>query len=187
MKILSIIAVAILFASCTTQETFELSKDESSLKWKGSITPDYFHTGSVEITSGSILIENDVLKEGTFEVDMSTIKVEDKDLPDEKKLKLASHLEGADYFNVTGFPKVEVKVSGYTDGNLNTTIKVLGKELKRDIPVSMNKTENSVSFKGKFDIDFDDLKIPGMQPEEGSEDHVQSIVNYELNLTLNKK
>jgi len=187
MKILSIFTAAILLTSCTTQETYELSKDESSLKWRGSITPDYFHTGSVDIISGNIMIENDVLKEGSFEIDMSTIKVEDENLPDEKKVKLVSHLKDADYFNVSGFPKVEVMVSGYTDGNLTTTIKVLGNELKRDIPVSMDKTENSVSFKGKFDIDFDDLKIPGMQPEEGSEDHVQSIVNYELNLTLKKK
>jgi polyisoprenoid-binding protein YceI len=186
MKITAILVGLVLLASCTTQENYTLVKDESSLEWKGSITPDYFHTGNVEISSGTLMIENEAVKEGSFEINMGTISVLDEGLPNEKKSKLIEHLKNEDYFNTAGFPKVTVKVTGYQDGNLQTVLSVLGKELKRDIPVKMTKTESELKFNGNFDVDFDELKLPGMQPEEGSEDHVQSEVNYTLNLVLKK-
>jgi polyisoprenoid-binding protein YceI len=105
----------------------------------------------------------------------------------EKNDKLAKHLKDTDFFSVLKYPNVTVTVNGYNNGKLSTTINVMGKDVKQDIPVKLLKTESSVTISGKFDVDFSALKIEGMQPEKGSDEHVQSVIAYEMNLTLNKK
>lgn len=192
--ILLIAAAAVTLASCGGAEekaaekaTYSIDVNSSSLKWKGSEGPEYFHTGSVKFTDGSVEMEGDKLIGGTFTVDMNSITVEDKELPDEKKGYLTEHLKDTSFFFVADFPKVTVTVDGYEGGKLSTTINVRGQEIKENIAVKLTSNEKTVSISGKFSIDFAALKMEGMEPDPESGDKIDSKVEYDLLLNLNKK
>lgn len=193
-NILLIAAAAVTLASCGGAEekaaekaTYSIDVNSSSLKWKGSEGPEYFHTGSVKFTDGSVEMEGDKLIGGTFTVDMNSITIEDKELPDEKKGYLTEHLKDTSFFFVADFPKVTVTVDGYEGGKLSTTINVRGQEIKENIAVKLTSNEKTVSISGKFSIDFAALKMEGMEPDPESGDKIDSKVEYDLLLNLNKK
>ncbi|MFN5845436.1 MAG: hypothetical protein ACK46O_06980, partial [Flavobacteriia bacterium] len=75
----------------------------------------------------------------------------------------------------------------YEGGKLSTTINVRGQEIKENIPVKLTSNEKSVSISGKFSIDFAALKMMGMEPDPESGDKIDSKIEYDLLLNLNKK
>jgi polyisoprenoid-binding protein YceI len=193
-NILLIAASAVTLASCGGAEektaekaTYTLDVNSSSLKWKGSEGPEYFHTGSIKFLDGTVEMEGDKLINGNFTVDMNAITVEDKELPEEKKGYLTEHLKDTSFFFVAEFPKVTVSVNGYENGKLSTTINVRGQEVKENIPVKLTFKEKTVTISGKFSIDFAALKMEGMEPDPESGDKIDSKVEYDLQLNLNKK
>ena len=168
--------------------TFTIDTAASSLKWKGSKSEEDFHVGSLKFKSGSLTAQGLTNVSGEFVVNMSSIKVEDKELPADKKEMLKGHLSAKDYFDVSKFPEVTVKVSEYKDGKLATTITVLGKEMKQDIPVTLTNDGKKASITGKFDLDFKSLNIEGMKVnEEKPEETIKSVVSFDLNIVLNSK
>ena len=197
MKVLNIImiaAAAVTLASCGGAEeqtaektTYSLDLNKSSLKWKGSKSADYFHTGSVKFLDGSVEMEGDKLVSGSFTIDMNSIVPEDKELPAEKKEYLAAHLKDTAFFFAAEFPKVTVTIDGYEGGKLSTTINVRGQEIKESVPVKLTSTDKNLTIAGKFSIDFAALKMAGMEPDPESGEKIQSKVEYDLNLTLDKK
>ena len=171
--------------------TYSLDADNSSLGWKGTISADYFHTGTVDFKSGSVTMENGELTEGSFVVDMTTIN--DTSLEDPKSEYLAGHLQGTMvdedhpqdlFFNTPDFPTVEVKLGEYKDGKLSTTLMVVGSELTQDVPVEISSDENGASIKGQFTMDFSSLGIPGLSGE--GEGAISPMIEFDLNLMLTK-
>lgn len=194
LNILFIAAAAATITSCggakeeekVEKSTYTLDLKTSSLKWKGSEGPDYFHVGSVKFTSGSIEMEGDKLIGGSFKIDMNTIVAEDATLPDKKKEMLASHLKDTSFFFTTKYPDVAVTINGYENGKLSTVIAVRGQEIKQDIPVDLKKTETSVSIKGKFDLDVSSLKMEGFEPDPETGEKIQDAISFELDIMLTK-
>lgn len=194
LNILFIAAAAVTITSCggakeeelVEKSTYMLDMKASSLKWKGSEGPDYFHTGSVKFTSGSIDMEGDKLLGGTFKIDMNTIVAEDATLPEKKKEMLASHLKDTSFFFTAKYPDVTVTINGYENGKLSTVINVRGQEIKHDVPVNLKKTGTSVSIKGKFDLDVSSLKMEGFEPDPESGEKIQDAIAFELDITLTK-
>jgi polyisoprenoid-binding protein YceI len=167
---------------------FGIDTAASTLKWKGSKSEEDFHVGSLKFKSGSLSAQGTENVKGEFVVDMNSIKVEDKELPDDKKAYLKKHLSEKDYFDVSKFPEVTVKVNGYKDGKLSSTLNVLGKEMKHDIPVKMTNDGNKVTINGTFELDFKELNLEGFKVNtEKPDETIKSIVQYDLNLVLNKK
>lgn len=193
LNFLFIALVAITVASCggsdkvAEKTTYSLDTETSSLKWKGSKSPEYFHVGSVKFTEGSIDMEGENIVAGAFTIDMNSIVAEDATLPEDKKAYLTGHLKDTVFFFTAENPNVTVTVSGYENGKLATIISVLGQEMKQSIPVKVKSDDKKVTINGKFDLDFAALKLAGMQPDPESGEKVLSVVSYELNLTLNKK
>jgi polyisoprenoid-binding protein YceI len=175
-------------ATQTASVNFGIDTAASSLKWKGSKSEEDFHVGSLKFKSGSLTAQGTDNVMGEFVVDMNSIKVEDKEMPDDKKAYLKKHLSDKDYFDVSKFPEVTVKVNGYKDGKLSSTVNVLGKEMKQDIPVKMTNDGSKVTISGNFEMDFKDLNLEGFKVNtEKPDETIKSVVNYELNLVLNKK
>lgn len=193
MKILNTImiaAAAVALVSCGGAEektTYSLDTKNSSLTWKGAKSAEYFHTGTVNFTEGSVEMEGDKLISGTFTIDMNTITSGDDNIPAEKKEYLNAHLKDTAFFFAVKFPNVTVKVDGYENGKLSTVINVRGQEIKQNIPVELVKSEKNVTISGKFSVDFASLNMPGFQPDPESGEKIQSAIEYDLNLTLNKK
>lgn len=193
-------AAAAVMTSCSNTETeevvetttYSLDKEASSLKWAANMGPTYGHTGTVDITEGSIEMEGEDLKSGSFTIDMNTIK--STDLEEPKASVLASHLKGTApdemhpvdmFFNTPKFPNVTVKLGEYKNGKLSLTLSILGKELKQDVAVKLTSDENGASIKGDFPLDFSSLGIPGFQPApDGSQ--INPAVDFNLNVVLKK-
>jgi polyisoprenoid-binding protein YceI len=160
----------------------------STLKWKGSKSEEDFHVGSLKFKSGSLSAQGASNVSGEFILNMGSLVVEDKELPSDKKEMLKRHLAAKDYFDVSKFPEVSVKVNGYKEGKLATTISLLGKEMKQDIPVTLTNNGSKTTIIGTFDLDLKSLNIEGLKVnEEKPDETIKSIVSFDLNIVLNNK
>ena len=193
MRILIMAVIALSLVSCGGEEkkaaektAYNLDVSASTLKWKGSKDSSYFHVGSVKVTEGKIEMEGENLISGTFKIDMNTLIAEDTTLPEDKKTMLATHLKDTSFFFATKFPTVDVKVSGYNDGKLATTINLLGKEIKQDIPVTLAITDAGVELSGKFNLDVTSLNMEGLKPSMPEDKPISPIFEFDMNLLLKK-
>jgi hypothetical protein len=173
--------------------TYTLDQENSSIKWKGQMSPEYFHTGTVDFSEGSITMEGSELTSGSFTVDMTTIKNTDLEAP--KSDYLVGHLTGTMvdeahpqelFFNTPKFPNVKVTVDGYTDSNMDLTISILGKEVKQSVDALLMNDSNEASIKGAFSIDLTSVGIMGLQvnPEDGSQ--ISPMIEFEVIIALTK-
>jgi polyisoprenoid-binding protein YceI len=158
------------------------------LKWKGSKSEEDFHVGSVKFKSGSLTAQGTENITGEFVVDMASMKVEDEKMKQEERDMLKGHLSEVEFFNTGKFNEVKVKVNGYKDGKLSSVLTVLGKEMKQDIPVKISNDGSKFTITGTFDVDFKELGIEGLAVNEKKpEETIKSVVNFDLNLVLNKQ
>ena len=98
-------AAAFVLASCSSDETtneengegsveavtYTLDNANSSIQWKGGMSADYFHSGTVKFSEGSLTVEGEAVT-GSFTVDMTTI--DDTSLEDPKSDDLTGLLQG---------------------------------------------------------------------------------------------
>lgn len=173
--------------------SYQLDKTNSSLVWAANISPEYGHTGTVDISKGSIEMEGDALKAGSFIIDMTTIK--STDLTEPKAGYLKAHLMGTApdekhpvdlFFNTPKYSTVTVTLGEYSNGKLNLTLDILGKKLSQDVDASLTTTENGASIKGDFSLDLTSLKIPGFEPNPEDGSRINPAVDFKLNVALTK-
>ena len=197
---LMIASVALVAASCSSTEdntapeeevevvesvTYTLDAEASSMNWKGSESEDDFHTGSIKFSAGSLTMKGEEVESGSFTVDMTSISVSDE-MPEEKIGYLIGHLGNEDFFNVESFPTTEVTVGAYADGKLDITLNVLGQEIKDNVAVTINTTEEGATMTGDFTVDFASLNVPGFQPDPESGEAISSAIEFTLNIALTK-
>nr|WP_294858961.1 YceI family protein [uncultured Fluviicola sp.] len=174
----------------TTEEnsaiTYHLDATATTLKWKGTYAGDgHTHNGTVKISEGSITYKGDTFEAGSFIVDMKTIE---NDLtPEMGADDLNESIMGEGLFNTAQFPNVEVKINSISDKEIDATLKVAGKEVPAKMPVKIKKTDEKLTAKGKFTIDFSAIDAEGFKPntEKGKEtQYIKPGVDFELNLVL---
>ena len=197
MKLFNVLAVAAAttalvsfqYASNSKHEGdevhYQIDKEHSVLKWKGGKSENYFHVGTVMFKNGELSMDHNMIEKGNFEVDLSTIKVTDENLPEDKRGMLAGHLQTEDFFNVAKYATASVKVGEYKDGKLHTTVTILGVAVSHDVPVTLKADDKTATINGKFDFDFTSANIPGTIPQEGDTEHISPVVSFDLNLILN--
>jgi polyisoprenoid-binding protein YceI len=195
MKLFNVIAIATVTGALVSFQygktikkdevvKYELDKSASKLAWKGGNNENNFHTGVVNFSEGSLEMNKGNVSNGTFTVDLSTIKVTDAGLPDGKKDYLAGHLKNEDFFNVTKYAVAKVTLGEYKDGKLTTTVNLLGVDVKQDVPVVIKKSEKGATISGKFDFDFTAANIPGTIKKEGDTESISPVFSFDLNLTV---
>ena len=166
---------------------YNLDKSGSTLGWKAGKNTNDFHSGIVDFSEGSLTMDKGNVANGTFTVDLSSIKVSDAGLPNEKKDYLAGHLKNEDFFNVSKYATAKVTLGEYKNGKLTTTINLLGVDVKQDVPVEIKKTDKGATITGKFDFDFTSAKIPGVQPQEGDKESISPVFSFDLKLVVKEK
>jgi polyisoprenoid-binding protein YceI len=166
---------------------YELDKSASTLNWKGSESPDDFHIGTVDFSAGSLEMVGDSLVHGEFTVDLLTMKVTDEGMPEEKKGKLVSHLQADDFFNTAVSSKVEVHVHKYEAGKLTAEFTMMGKSFEQTVDVTLTNDDKGATLSGKFNLDLSSLMIPGFQPQEGYDEFIQPIIEFDMNIQMTKK
>jgi polyisoprenoid-binding protein YceI len=179
---------ATVSAESTPSTKFGIDTSTSVLKWKGSKNEKDFHVGSLKFKSGSLTAQGTENITGEFVVDMASMKVEDEKMDQKERDGLKGHLSEAEFFNTGKFNEVKVKVNGYKDGKLSSVLTVLGKEMKQDIPVKLSNDGSKLTIVGTFDVDFKELGIEGLAVNEKKpDDTISSVINFDLNLVLNKQ
>lgn len=166
--------------------TYTLDLQASSLAWKGSEGEDEYHVGTINFSDGSMAMKGEELTEGSFAVDMASMTVTDEGMPEKLKGKLKGHLENDDFFNVPEFPNTQVRINGYSDGNLDLTLTVLGKEVPASVPVSISLTEEGATMTGDFSVNFSGVGMPGLLAEEGEDDSISPEIEFTLNAVMKK-
>ena len=134
----------------------------SVMTWKGT-KPTGSHDGTVSLLSGGMVVENGVLKEGEFVIDMNTIKNLDM-AGSEGAGKIEKHLKASDFFDVTLYPTSKFVITSAleVEGNLavtgNLTIKDVTKSIT--IPASISTTDGTTTFKSElFNINRADFNV----------------------------
>jgi len=88
---------------------YQVDLQKSVIEWIGR-NPNGKHWGTLELSSGSLAV-NAGLLEGSFDIDMTSIKNVDL-AGDELQPVLLSHLESDDFFFTRLFPKARFVISG---------------------------------------------------------------------------
>jgi len=169
--ILAVVFTTMAFANPTNvfKKKLKVDTEKSTVIWKG-YKPTGSHTGTINLTSGSLVMKGDNLVGGSFQVDMSTIK--DK----ENNSKLENHLKSKDFFEIDVYTssKFEIVRSENKEGKTfitgNMTIKDVTEEITFSAIVSetddavvvttetfqINRAKFNITFKSK--TFFNDLK-----------------------------
>lgn len=101
---------AVKATSATFDQSLKVNQNESMLAWEG-YKPTGQHNGTVNITSGELMMKEGMLTGGKFTFDMNSITV--LDLTDEgMNGKLTGHLKSADFFETETYPEATFEITG---------------------------------------------------------------------------
>lgn len=155
-----ILTALILVVGFANAQNKKIDVTKSSIEWIGKKVTGA-HDGTIQLASGTLVMEKSELKGGKFVVDMTTINV--KDLAAGKgKEKLEGHLKADDFFGVDKFATsaLEFKKIAKKSANVYTvtadlTIKGITNPITFDITVDKNKaTASLIVDRTKYDIKY---------------------------------
>ena len=140
--------------------TYSLLIDDSELSWIGTELSTKTHTGTIDFTDGTIVVDNDNTISGNVKINMSTINV--TDLQGRSKEMLERHLRSSDFFEVESFSEAKFSFISKSFDKLTNQISFVGDLTIKDItnPISFNATllETSPFLKAKAVLSFDRSK-----------------------------
>ncbi len=188
---LTVLLSATLFA-----KTYDVSTNESVLKWKGTKVTGSFHDGTVKIKSGTVKTSRSGFS-GEVVLNMSSIECDDlKEKPVYKK-KLEGHLMSPDFFNVAGHPtaKIVIKKSSKKSGDNYTftgdlTIKGITHEITFEGKITENNrkkisfTANIVIDRSKWEIKYNSKSFFDIQTL--GDKLIKDEVEFTINLTATR-
>jgi polyisoprenoid-binding protein YceI len=110
--ILTAVAGALISFATPAPSKYKVDTKASSLGWTGKKVTGQ-HNGNVQLQSGELITDGKLLKQATFEIDLSSITVTDIKDP-ESNGKLVGHLKSEDFFNASQFPKASFTLTSAT-------------------------------------------------------------------------
>ena len=138
------VAVAFSFTMNEITGTFNVSSDQSQLKWVGrKVTGEHF--GTIQIKSGKLDIKKGELQGGSFVIDMASLVSDD--LSGEYKQKLEGHLKSDDFFGVAKYPDARFVIKKAKKRNANQY------DITGDLTIK--ETTKSISFPAELVITND--------------------------------
>ena len=158
--------------------------EESSIQWQG-FKPTGSHNGTISIESGEFNISDGNIQNGTFLIDMSSIK------ESEENARLEGHLKSADFFDVEKFPTSSFEITGVTevDGShvMSGNLTIKGKTNKISFPVSLSSEGDSYSISSNvFTIDRSKWDIR-YQSKSFFNDLKDKFINDDIELKITVK
>ena len=146
-------------------KTLTVDTKSSKVTW-GAKKVTGTHAGDVPLTSGSLIVDGDKLKGGTFVFDLKNLTVTDiKDA--EMNGKLTGHLKSPDFFSVEAHPQAKFVITTVTpkgagaydvtgkltikgitnDVTFPATVKSDGKKVVADAKISVDRTKYDIKFR----------------------------------------
>jgi polyisoprenoid-binding protein YceI len=142
--------------SKAADKSLNVDTKASKVVWVGKkVTGE--HTGIVPISSGTLILDKDKLKGGSFVLDTKSLTV--TDLTDnESNGKLTGHLKGNDFFAVEKYPQSKLDITSVTPKGANVydvTGKLTIKGITSDItfPATVKADGKTVTATAKLTVD----------------------------------
>lgn len=181
-KIAMLLVLALSFMSFVTLTEKVVKVENSKVNWKGyKVTGQ--HEGTIDLKSGTLMFDGDLLTGGTFVMDMTSINT--TDLEGEYKTKLDGHLKSADFFGIEKHPTATmefINVSG-KDGSYKVKANLTIKETTKPVEFSMTVKGNTASANVEIDRTEYDIKYGSSSFFDDLKDKA-IYDNFDLNVSL---
>ena len=159
----NLINITILLCSAysTYAQDKSLNLETSNIRWYGEEITGKQHYGDLKFSSGNIQINNEVVTNGSFIVNMNSLSVED--LSGGGKKRLEGHLRSTAFFGVSDHPQASLSISSMVEIDGNSQIldgQLTIKGVTHPINFSLTLTpENNASAilvfdRSKYDVRF---------------------------------
>ena len=170
--------------------TYNLA-EASVITWNAQSYKDTVakHTGTVAISDGSIVVEDDAVVGGNFSFDMASI-LESGD-PNEYTVMLQGHLMDTSFFFVADFASAWFHVSSIIDGILIGNLEVLGVSKEISFPVETVISADSFAATADFELNMLQFGLPYLLaedalPEAEKMEATNPTVTFQLNISASK-
>lgn len=107
-RIFSVIVLAVILVGETFAQIKTVNAAESTIEWTGAKVTGK-HTGTINITEGTLSLIDGTLTGGALTIDMTSIAV--TDLQGKMAGKLTGHLQSDDFFGVATFPTAHLVIT----------------------------------------------------------------------------
>ena len=96
---------------------YKVNTNTSKINWKG-FKPTGSHYGTIHLSNGNFIVNNEKIVGGEFTIDMNTIVDLDMPSDNEYNAKLVGHLKSKDFFDVEKYPNggFHIKETEYKGG-----------------------------------------------------------------------
>ena len=179
--------VALTASKSKKEERFAVDVNKSSIVWKAAkVTGE--HEGTLKLSSGFLLLNDNSLKAGSFNIDMRSISV--TDLKGESQKNLLNHLKSDSFFAVAANPvsTFEItKVNPVADNQVSVTGNLTIKGITNSIsfPAIVKRQKNTVAAiannikidRTKFDIKYRSKSFFGDLGDKAIDDEFELSVN----------
>ena len=170
--------------------TYNLA-EASVITWNAQSYKDTVakHTGTVAISAGSIVVEDDVVVGGDFSFDMASILESGE--PNEYTVMLQNHLMDTSFFFVADFTSASFQVSNVIDGILTGNLEVLGVSKEISFPVETVISAESFTAAAEITVNLLDFGLLALVagdvlPEEEKMESVNPTVTFQLDVSASK-
>ncbi len=171
-----LLVLALSIVSFTTISEKKVKIEDSEIGWKAyKVTGS--HEGTIKLSEGVLIFEDDKLTGGNFTMDMTTINVTDLEAGSGKE-KLEGHLNSDDFFGTENYKTATFKITNVagTSGKYSVTgdLTIKGKTESKTFDMMVDDSAASATIKidrTKFGIRygsasfFDDLKDKAIYDE----------------------
>jgi polyisoprenoid-binding protein YceI len=195
------IVLTIVFTACKKDKddetAYQVNGNTSVALWKGS-TSATANTGSLDITSTSLLVKDNKVTRGSFVIPIASIK--NFNLPDELKNVLLDHLKTIDFFNIAVHPdaRFELKhvrpyigdgVAAIPGANQFVTgdFTMIGKTLPLSFPARIEFVNDSLHLEAKFNLDRTKWGMNYSSDPELGEHYINKDVEIHLQVHAGRK
>lgn len=173
-------------------KTLKVDTKASTINW-GAKKVTGTHAGTVPLESGTLVVDNDKLKGGSFVADIKSLvvtDVTDKDMNG----KLTNHLKSDDFFSVEKHPQAKLVIASVTPkgGNAyDVTGKLTIKGITQDVkfPATVTADAKKVTANAKVTVDRTkyDIKFRSTNFFENLGDKaIDNDFTLDVNLVANK-
>jgi polyisoprenoid-binding protein YceI len=150
------VAAATLMSFTLKDGQYKVDTSKSKLTWLGKkVTGE--HTGTINISEGSLTTKANKITGGSFAIDMTSIKCTDLTNPGSNE-KLVGHLKSDDFFGSEKHPKANFVITKITPGEKdqytikgNLTIKGITNEV--EFPATVSQVGGDIVAKAKIIVD----------------------------------
>lgn len=183
LGLMAIAAISFSFSSGILES--EKQVKTSKVVWKGYKVLGS-HEGTVNLKSGFLSFDNEVLTGGEFVLDLTSISC--TDLEGESKGQLEGHLKSEDFFGVEKFPTATLKMIKVKSSGKNSyavtadlTMKDVTKEIEFEASIYGNKASASLKIdRTEYNVKYGSESFFGELKDKAIYDEFDIVIDLEF-------